>query len=195
MKQIVKFNNSSEDAKKVKQHFHDVVLDGSRLVFSKFDRQAFDLAVALEGLRCNTDYSFVNDDEEVSSDLARAVCIHTRPALVLEMSLCLSESAHYEFSLSVDPGARIVTTPEFDDFPLVIDPCSIELARVLQNETQRIISPILKASLQIERGNVTYYHLLIMGNRSSRIIRFYPTNFCLRVNPPSIENSLLIPLR
>jgi hypothetical protein len=53
-------------AKKVQAHLYDVIKEENELTFSKFDKQAFDCVIALEGLN-EQDYFFV--DTELSSAL------------------------------------------------------------------------------------------------------------------------------
>lgn len=188
MQKTVKFE-TPEMAERVKEHLHyDVELDGSSLICSKFDRQAFDCAAGLEGLKKTRDYSFVEEDPDPCHGLVFSPSwASTRPSVLLEMTFHLSGYC-YEFRLLVDSSERTVTTPIFNEFSLIIDEVSIELATILQNETQHpsvpFIMPIQKASLQVERSNnICRYYLVIMGNGVSRMINFYPTNVCFSVTP------------
>jgi hypothetical protein len=82
MKKKVKIK-TADIAKRLVQYFPGAQLDDDCLIFTNFDRLAFELAVGLEGLE-KTVYSFVaNDQENFGSRFARDVRA-ARDTLVLE---------------------------------------------------------------------------------------------------------------
>lgn len=191
----VKFD-THEMAERVRELLHyDVELDDIFLIFSNFDKVAFEAAVALEGLN-RKDYSYVGGGE--STDLGiygLATCTSTRYTFTrpcrlvsLEFSLRLFDGSLQKFSLAVDysefPMRRL---SRFDEFPLRLDSVSLEFARLLQHyemcDRTKIVSVVEMMYVRADkRNNPCRYYLIINGEIRSNAIEFYPIGTCVTVS-------------
>ena len=179
IEKIVKFS-SPEIAGNVAQHLYGVELDGDRLIFSKFDKQAFNLAVGLTGLD-NAAYSFIDKNGRAYSNPDSALLVlaveleFRRPSYSDSMPFFYLE---YSFDLLID---RVIEqSPDFDDFSLVVNAQLLEFALTLERETSSVIqdyvSTIESASLRLCRDGFLNSLLMINSEGHTRILKFSPTN-------------------
>jgi hypothetical protein len=176
-KKIVKFD-SPEIAQKVEAHLPYVKVEGDRLIFSKFDKPAFELAVALEGLD-KTVYSFIENNGKNCQNspsrgtfLVGAIALKVRRGstilqidIEMERRLYYSYSgernlheAHYNFVLfAFTNDGQIIQPHSLSELFFVINDQLICFARLVQHETSvtEIISRIERVVLQLNENHTT----------------------------------------
>lgn len=185
MQKIVKFK-SVNAADRVQQHLYRVTKDVDRLIFSNFgkDKEAFELAVALEGLTL-ADYSYVQDTSSIDS--VRYTGFTPRrfrqATAFVGFTLEAPENQYSSFRLNVihDAEVGVISSNGCYTLPLKLDDTlayflqKIQLLAHLTGEVRNTISTIASnlesAHLQFNRSpTVGDLSLVIYGAGSSQTI-------------------------
>lgn len=201
MRNKIRFE-SLQAAEKVVEHLYNVQVDATCLVFSDFDEEAFELAVALEGLQ-EKDYEYVIDSnynhyvERALRNLALDRIANPQATAWMggyKVNIDLLKIPD-DSALLVDPNAFLFRLssnlgPRLSLLPCGAKELSIEIT--VDNEfrqfifiLKQLINTCLTLLGEIDRAVLTaknlhtrdvQYFLTIFCGSQSQIIQFYPVN-------------------